>query len=286
MTAKPEKSIEDVFEKFMENTFADLEIGDRETFVAQINQIKQDEKHSPPQWYLYYLFDGAKTIRAFGRAPNKINAGDFVIVDIAVKKGKPFNGKTQLTYKIISINKIEKENIRSSHLFKKFQYHEVMRKADLQTLSDGTRVKLFTKILNLHPMKGEKEKYQKILIADIEEKPISLWLKKEDFHLFEALNDDEYIILKAVVKNTDYSPTARFLSFENFIRGEEIYDDPIAQHFIEEKIKSHCQQLLTYTNLWKTYIAQSNLGIELLSLILKNFQERNYQDLLQKEVPS
>ena len=98
MVIKPEESPNQGIKKYIGKLFADLNAGDRETVVAEITQIKIDEKNTPPQWFLYYLFDGATTIRAFGKAPTGLEVGDIVMVDLGVRAGKPFNGKPQLNY--------------------------------------------------------------------------------------------------------------------------------------------------------------------------------------------
>ncbi|MFX1294253.1 MAG: hypothetical protein ACFFD2_05270 [Promethearchaeota archaeon] len=282
MVIKLEQLSKRGIKEIMERSFADLNAGDSTTLVVEITQIKQDEKKYPPQWFLYYLFDGTTSIRAFGKNPNGLKVGDIVIVDLSVRIGKIFKGKPQFNYRIHSMQKIEKERIGKSHFLDKLKYREILRKSDLQTLPDGTRIKIFTKLLNLYPINGDREKFQKIIVADVENRPISLWFKKEDFYLFEALKSEEYFILKATVKTIEQNTTARFLSFELLIRGEEIYKDTSARNFFEERIRHHSKELFIYLHLWKTHISEANLGINLLILVLRSFRNDRYKEINKK----
>lgn len=277
MVIAPEKSIEELDKEFV-SFFSELKVGDRRNIVVEISEIKMDEKNEHPHWFLYYLFDGMAMIRAFGRAPNEMKIGTRVIVEIEVHEGKIFNGKPQFNYQIHAMEKIEESGLAQSHLLEKFEYKAVLRKRELQDLPDGTRVKLFTRILNLHPINGERDKFQKILVVDVENKPISLWFNKENFPVFEALNEEEYFILKATVKTIRQNQTARFLSFETLLRGEVIYKDQVTKRFVEERIRHHSHQLLSYIELRKSYSSEDNLSIDLLLLMLKSFQADMFQD--------
>ena len=109
-------------EKLVGRTFEDLSAGDRETIIAEITQIKIDEKNTPPQWFLYYLFDGTTTIRAFGKKPEGLGVGDIVKVDLSVKEGKPFNNKPQLNYRCHSIDKVDKNDKQFAQNLEKLKY--------------------------------------------------------------------------------------------------------------------------------------------------------------------
>ncbi|MHA1130024.1 MAG: hypothetical protein ACTSRC_09905 [Candidatus Helarchaeota archaeon] len=267
-----------MIEEYAGKSFQDLTIGDRGEVIAEITQIRQDEKHHPPEWCLYYLFDGKIVIRAFGKVSSGLSKGDIVKVNFDVRKGKPFNGRPQLSYKIHKMEKVAKDEKIYGTIVKKLKYQEILRKSELATLPAGTRVKLLTKVLNLHPLNGEREKFQKILIADVENRPISLWLKKEKFEIFEALSDEEYFILKARVRTVSQNPVARFLSFEEILRGNEIYRDTAAKGFLDERIRYYTNKLIKYLDLWKKNIDAADMGMELLISLLHSFYGNKYQD--------
>jgi hypothetical protein len=271
-----------MIEEFIGKSFTDLAIGERGEVVAEITRIQQDEKHKPPEWCLYYLFDGKTVIRAFGKVSSGLSEGDRVKVDFNVRKGKPYNGKPQLSYKIHKMENLDDAENNYRTLLKKLDYQEILRKRELVELSDGTRVKLFTKILNLHPVNGEREKNQKVLVADVENRPISLWFKKENFEIFEALSDEEFFVLKARVKTVEQNPAARYLTFEEIRRGDEIYRDLVAKSFLDERIRHYSKKLMNYIQLWKKKIDKSDAGMDILAPLLQSFYGNRYQDYVKK----
>lgn len=258
--------------------FAELKVGDHVTTIAEITQIRYDEKNDPPDWILYYLYDGTSTIRVFRNEVEQFEVGDVAKIDLHVREGKPYNNTPQLAYRVNLLQKIDKKDSNYAKQLQNLRYREVLRKSDLQRLTDGARVKLFTKILSLHPTNGVKEKFQKILVVDVTNKPISLWFPKECFPLFECIEEDEYFVLKAIVKTVEQNQSARFLSFETFSQGKEAYNDPVARQFFEERIRHHSGELSTYLKLWQTYAPEFNLDINVLSIILQAFRRDMYPE--------
>ncbi|HUY01136.1 MAG TPA: hypothetical protein VMV49_16370 [Candidatus Deferrimicrobium sp.] len=272
-------------DKIPRKAFTELNIGDHITSITEITQIKYDEKNNPPQWVLYYLFDSTFTIRVFWK-PSQLQVGDAVLVELDVSQGKEYNDRPQFAYKVHNMEKIERTDERFIKYLHKFQYREIIRKVELKKLPDGSRVKLFTKVLNLFPNNGIKEKYQKILIADADNKPINLWFQKENFQIFEYLTRGEYFILKATVKTTEINEKARYLSFESLITAKDAYSDPIVKSFFGDRIKNHSHKLLYYLDSWKSHIAEPNENIDLLLLMLRSFCVDMYPEDIPPANPS
>jgi len=264
-------------EKIIPKTFANLKVGDHITATAEITQIKYDHKNDPPAWVLYYLYDGTSTIRVFRNRILPFQVGDFVKIDLDVLTGKPYKNKPQLSYRAIYMRRIGKEDPRYNDIARNLEYKGILRKSDLQDYPEGTRIKLFTKVLDLTPTNGKKEKNQKILVADVENKPISLWFPKECLSLFKSLEPDEYFVLKAIIKKVEQNQTLHYLSFETFIQGKEAYMDTVARQFVEERIRYYSQELARYLQLWKTHVAIPNESIDLLTLIIQSFRRAMYQ---------
>ena len=185
------------------------------------------------------------------------------------------------------MEKIDPSDKQYASYVQKFVYHETFRKAILQTYPDGSRVKLYTKVLNLHPQNSEREKYQKILVSDLRNKPISLWLRKDDFHQFENLEPNEYFVLNATVKTVEQNNNARFLAFDTLTRGDASQKDPIIAKYFEEKIKYHSQKLLEYLDLWRAKTPKTTESMDFLAIILRSFHSCVYPELkLQKNSKS
>lgn len=263
-------------------TFANLKTGQRINTVAEITQIRYDEKNDPPTWVLYYLYDGTMTIRVFQNRILPFQVGDVIKVDITVSEGRPYKNKPQLAYRAVFMRQIRKEEPHYQKLTKHLQYKAILRKADMQELLEGTRIKFFTHVLDLNPANGNKEKFKKILVADVENKPISLWFPKECLPLFKSLEKEELFILKATVKRVEQNPAARYLVFETFAQGKEAYSDPVAQLFFEERIRYYSQELTSYLELWKITNAHrtdvNHESIDILRLILQSFRRDMYND--------
>lgn len=264
-------------EKILPKSFANLKMGDHITALAEITQIKYDENSDPPTWVLYYLYDGTSTIRVFRNRILPFKVGDFVKIDLDVLQGKPYKNKPQFNYRAIFMRRIETEDPRYTELLKNLEYKAILRKSELQEFPDETRIKIFTKITDLHPSNGEKDKYQKILITDIQNKPISLWLPKECLPLLEALEENEYFVLKATIKAVEQNPSLKYLSFESYIQGKDAYTDSVARLFFEERIYYHSKELDHHLRLWKTHVGLPNQNIDLLILIIQNFRRAMYQ---------
>ncbi|NVM54472.1 MAG: hypothetical protein HWN66_12280 [Candidatus Helarchaeota archaeon] len=263
--------------KLSQKSFAELKLGDNITALAEITQIQHDEKNTPPAWVLFYLYDGTSTIRLFRNRNRNFEVGDVVIIDLDIREGKPFKNKPQLAYRANFMRKIDKSDPRYTSHLQNLRYKGILWKSDIQALPDGTRIKIFTRILNLHPNNGVKEKYQKVIIADLENKPISLWFPKECFPIFESIEEREYFVLKAIVKTIEHNMSARFLSFDTYIQGKDAYKDSIARQFFEEQISYYSQELNTYLKLWKTYVSKPNERIDMLLLMIGIFRRDMYQ---------
>ncbi|MHA1264422.1 MAG: hypothetical protein ACTSRS_04225 [Candidatus Helarchaeota archaeon] len=251
--------------------FSNLAPGDHITTLAEITQIRQDTKNKPPRWVLYYLYDGSAIIPIFQNKNLAFRVGDIVKIDLKVSEGKPYKDRPQLSFHAKIIEPIEKEDPKYQNALQKFAYNPILRKSELKNFPEGTRIKLFTKILDYYPPNGEKNKFQKILVADLDEKPISLWFPKECFPLFKTLTENEYFVLKSIIKVASSNNNARYLSFESFIQGKDAFIDPVAKQFFKTKVRFYSRQLLTALQNWKQSEAPSSDMLDLLFLTLKTF---------------
>jgi hypothetical protein len=244
-----------------------LKIGDRTTVITEITQIKQDTANTPPKWVLYSLYDGASTIRAFGSSA-ELQVGDIIGADLEVREGKPFQNRPQFLYKLHSLKKLDQANPQLAPYLQKFEPHVVLRKSDLQQVEIGARVKLLTHLLMLHPKDNVKGGFQKVILADVEGEPISLWFPLEVAPTIEAIKPDEHILLRAYVKQVAQNKNARYLSFEHLLRGPEVYKDPLAQQYLDRQIHRYLGKVIEALKLKRQAGVgpQDNIASLLLSL--------------------
>ncbi|MHA1785898.1 MAG: hypothetical protein ACTSVE_11960 [Candidatus Helarchaeota archaeon] len=253
--------------------FSDIQVGDRVVAVAKIIDIKKDEKNEQPQWYLLSLFDGTRIIRIFTKDIASFKVNDIVKVDFSVKNGKPYNGRPQFAYELFSISKSD----HVPHILTKLEPKGILRKSELKELKDGQKIKLYTKVLTLSPKNGTRDKNQKILITDIENKPISLWLFKNHLKEFEELKKDEYFLLAATVKKVPQNENASFLVFDNLIKGKDANKDIVARAFFEERIRYYSQEMLRFLRLRKENFDDRGFNFEMLISMLELFRKEVYE---------
>jgi len=263
------------------SSFAGLALGDNCATFAEIMRIKTDSEVQPPRWKLYELHDGANALRAFGPTQDGFQEGNTVAVLINVRAGKPYRDVPQLLYKIIRMEKVDPTDARYPRAIQQLGYQAVLQKAELAPLSPGTRVKLFTKVLDLHPLNGTRAKNQKVVIADELGQKIALWLPIATFPLLESLEPEEFFLLYATVQAVPKNPSARFLAFTRLARGTLAFGDPLAQQYLHNRVQYHTTELMTLLTWWKKQVPKMEEDLYILELNLRGIQE----DLAQ-EVPA
>ena len=256
--------------------FKDLIVGDRVLANAKIlNVLKKDEKHEVPRWFLISIFDGTATIRLFLNDMTGLNVGDTLKIEFTVREGKPYNGRPQLAFNVHSIRKSDEIDIPDVKVEPEpsSDVKSILRRKEIQDLNDNQRIKFYTRIITLKPKDGTREKNQKILVADLENKAISVWIPKTELRILEAIPEMEYFILKATVKKMKkYNGTA-ILSFNSIIRGEEARKDEVARIFLEERIDYYSKELLNCLNIVKTNFNTENESASKLNMVLKDFRK-------------
>ncbi|NHI92021.1 MAG: hypothetical protein EAX96_05920 [Candidatus Lokiarchaeota archaeon] len=267
--------------KAVEKRFSELLIGDRIRTIAKVTNIKSDEKNDIPKWHLVYLFDGSKTIRIFLNDISTYNIGDYLELEFTVKEGKPWNGNPQLAFDLHYVSKSDKPFKEEAHKEEPFISKskpiqkpkngtvEILRKEELKNIEIDESVKFYTRILTLFPKDGTREKNQKILLVDLENKPVSLWLPKSELPVFKIIKDGEYFVVNATVKKTHDNP---FLVFNSLIRGDEARNSNVAQKFIDERIKYYSHELEKYLKLK----FDTNAEYSMLESTLKSFNKQIY----------
>jgi len=263
----PTQSINKPFDK--------LAVGDKVLTHAKIlNVIKTDQKHDVPRWYLINLFDGTASIRLFLNDMTGLNVGDVLKIEFTVKEGNPYNGRPQLAFNVHSVTRSDDIKITSvkGEPRPSSGVKSILRRKEIQDCNDNQRIKIYTKIFTLSPKDGTREKNQKVLIADLENKAISVWIPKTDLRLLEAIKELEYFILKATVKKMKkYNGTA-ILSFDSVIRGEEARKDEVARLFLEERIKFYSRELLNCLTIIKSNFVSDNEHASKLIATLTDFR--------------
>ena len=178
----------------VEKKFSDLIVGDRIRTVAKITNFKSDQKHDIPKWNLVYLFDGSKTIRIFMDDVSDLKIGDQLDLEFSVKEGKPWNGNPQLAFDLHYMSKVnESEKVPAPKLpAPKLSQRApappreqasntvvgFLRKDELKALPVDQAVQFYTKIRNLAPQNGMRERNRKIILVDLEMKSVGLWIPK------------------------------------------------------------------------------------------------------------
>ena len=261
----------------IEKKFSDLLVGDRIRTIAKITNIKSDQSNTIPKWYLLYLFDGTKTIRIFFSDISTYKIGDYLELEFSVKEGKPWNGNPQLAYDLHYVSKADKpiktlspkKTHKRNQKIDKNGVIQFLRKDELKEIETGAIVQFYTKIRTLNPKDGIRQKNQKILLSDLENKPIGLWIPRTELPVFEAINEGEYFVVNATVKKTHDN---QFLVFLNLIRGTEAQNSSIAQKFFEQRIKYYSHELGKYLK-WVTQITKDH---ELLAERIESFNQNLY----------
>ena len=261
----------------VEKKFSELLVGDRIRTIAKITNMKSDQKNKIPKWHLLYLFDGSKTIRIFLNDISTYNVGDYLDIEFSVKEGKPWNGNPQLAYDLYYISKTDapietstpQEELKKSSPKPTNGIISFLRKEELKDVNVETNVQFYTRIRTLTPKDGMRETNQKILLVDLENKPVGLWLPKTEFEVFKAVKEGEYFVVNAIVKKTHDNP---FLVFKNMIRGEQAHMSDIAQKFFHERIKYFAHELEKYLRL----ITKNTEDHEFLVKKLESFNKNVY----------
>jgi len=251
----------------LNKNFSDLNVGDRVVTQAKIIQIKEDQKNETPKWFLLTLNDGTKTIRMFLNEINSFKIGDVIEIEFTVREGKPYNGNPQFAYNVHSSRKSEEiperllENIKI-----------IIRKNEIRDCVDEQTVKIFTKIITLRPKDGEREKNQKILVSDLENKPISVWVSKNNLKMLEQLEKSEFFILQATVKKMQKYKDTSILSFDSMINGDTALRDETARLFYEARINYYSELLLDSLKLMKQYFPENKVNYKTVNGILAHFR--------------
>ena len=251
----------------LNKNFSDINIGDRVITQAKIIQIKEDQKNQIPKWYLLTLNDGTKTIRLFLNEINSFKIGDVIEIEFTVKEGKPYNGNPQFTYNVHSSRKSEEVPERLLDNIK-----TITRKNEIKDCGDDQKIRIFTKIITLKPKDGEREKNQKILVSDLENKPISVWVSKNNLKMLEQLDKSEYFILQATVKKMQQYKDTSILSFNSMINGDAALRDETARHFYDERINYYSEKLLNSLQLMKQYFPENKTNYKTINAILAHFR--------------
>ncbi len=255
----------------LSKNFSDLNIGDRVITQAKIIQIKEDQKNSNPQWYLFTLNDGTKNIRLFINEKNSFKIGDIIEIEFSVREGKPYNGNPQFAYNVHFIRKCDEIPNKFKDKIK-----NILRKSEIKDCEDNQKIKIFTKIITLKPKDGERNKNQKILVSDLENKPISVWVSKNDIKSLENLENSEYFVLKATVKKMQKYKDTSLLSFDSILKGENALQDESARIFYENRIIYYSEELLRCINIMKKYFPQNEININknLANFTLDKFRSK------------
>ncbi|MHA1786221.1 MAG: hypothetical protein ACTSX4_02935 [Candidatus Helarchaeota archaeon] len=263
---------------FQSMKFSDMQVGDRVQSIAKIINIKKDEKHDIPYWYLLYLFDGSKTIRVFLKDITSLKIGDVLEIGFSVKEGKPFHGRPQFEYNIEYVKKSEviPNALKQVPVTENQKPIGFLKKEELKNLQDGQKVKLYTRIITLSPRGGEREKNQKILITDIKNAPISLWTWKDKLPLFKEIKEMEYFLLFATLKKAKENQNVFFLSFDRLVRGKEALKDEIAKKFIDNRIKYYSEVMLQFLNLRKENFNDNDPNHDMLISMLESYRSKEY----------
>lgn len=266
----------------VEKKFANLLIGDRIRTVAKITNLKSDQKNDVPKWHLAYLFDGSKTIRIFIDDVSNLKIGDKIELEFSVKEGKPWNGNQQLAFDLHYMSKLNEPKKTMAPIPKlkaasptqlKQEISNVvgfLRKEELKILTVDQPVQFYTKVRTLKPKDGIREHNCKIILVDLEMKSVGLWLPKTEISVFEAIEDDEYFVVNAIIKKTHDNP---FLVFQSLTRGKKARMSTIAQRFYAERIKYYSHELDKCLKLVKNPTKEH----ELLATMLESFNHVVYR---------
>ena len=245
--------------------FSELNIGDRVITQAKIIQIKEDQKNPTPKWYLLTLNDGTKNIRLFINDLNSFKVGDAIEIDFSVREGKPYNGNPQLAFNVNSSRKLEEV---PEKLIDKTKI--ILRKEDIKECSDDQKIKIYTRVITLKPKGGERAKNQKILVRDIENRPIRVWVSKKYIQKLEDAGA-EYFILQATVKKMQQYDSS-ILSLNYIITGDEALKDESARLFYENRIRYYSEELLKCLKIMKKHYPKTKINNKTVTGILANYR--------------